>query len=105
MAVCALFGNNLQKYTFFGTFASEKQKKSKAGCGVVRHAINRLLGKVAVGIPKQVVKLVGKAVIVSAHRMGLGIWGVGVGVGSSCKILQFAAQPSCRGEWKVCSMA
>ena len=27
MAVSALLGNNLQKYTFFGTFASEKSKK------------------------------------------------------------------------------
>ena len=93
MAVSALFGNNLQKYTFFGTFASEKQKKSKAGCGVVRHAINRLLGKVAVGIPKQVVKLVGKAVVVSAYRMGLVACCISICVSRSCKILYFAAQP------------
>ena len=99
MAVSALFGNNLQKYTFFGTFASEKQKKLKAGGGGGHNAINRLLGKVAVGIPQQVVKLVGKAVVISAHCVGLGILGVGVGVGSSGVILYLAAQPPCGGKY------
>ena len=94
MAVSALFGNNLQKYTFFGTFASVKQKKSKVGCGVVRHTVNRLLCKVAVCIPKQAVKLVGKAIVVPTHSVGLGIRGVGVGFGRSGVALYFAAQPS-----------
>jgi len=105
MAFSALFGNNLQKYTFFGTFASEKQKKSKAGCGVVRHAIKRLLGKVAVGVPQQVVKLVCKAVVVSAHCVGFGIWGVGVCVGRARVVLYLAAQPPCMGGCSVCFMA
>ena len=71
MAVSALFGNNLQKYTFFGTFASVKQKKSKVGGGGVHNAVNRLLRKVAVVVPTQVGEFIGNAVIVSAHGMGV----------------------------------
>jgi hypothetical protein len=105
MAVSALFGNNLQKYTFFGTFASVKQKKSKVGGGGVHNAINGLLCKVAVGIPKQVVKLVGKAVVNTPYSVLFAVWRVSINITSSSKILQFAAKPPRRGGCSVCFMA
>ena len=66
------------------------------------YAVNRLLGKVAVIVPAQVGEFVCKAVVVSSYRMGLGIWGVGVGVGSSCVVLQFTTQATGGGGCMVC---
>jgi len=97
--------NRLQIYVKKRTFSRLSQKMfSKVDCGVVCPAVSRLLGKVAIGIPQQVVELVGKAVVVPSHCMGLIARRIGVGVCRSSIVLQFAAQPPCGGVYSDCYM-
>ena len=99
----AVVQHQIQPVILVPVVVAEVLQKSLLGVGIVQ--VFSYLCYIAIGIPKQVVKLVCKAVVNTPCGVRFVVSGVGIDIARSCKVLQFAAQPPCGGVCWVCIMS